>query len=83
MIILRYNDKMIIMKSSLPGALRKGCFSVPFLPLNPATFILLCKRFAIDYRNRWMIDRSDYVVTYVVHDLGSGAAKYKRLAEEG
>ena len=28
-----------------------------------------------------MIDRSDYVVTYVVHDLGSGAAKYKRLAE--
>lgn len=39
------------------------------------------KRFAIDYRNRWMIDRSDFVVTYVVHDLGSGAAKYKRLAE--
>ena len=39
------------------------------------------KRFAIDYRNRWMIDRSDFVVTYVVHDLGSGAAKYKWLAE--
>ena len=39
------------------------------------------KRFAIDYRNRWMIDHSDYVVTYVVHDLGSGTAKYKRLTE--
>ena len=38
-------------------------------------------RFAIDYRNRWMIEHSDFVVTYVVHDLGSGAAKYKRLAE--
>ena len=39
------------------------------------------KRFAIDYRNKWMIEHSDYVVTYVVHDLGSGAAKYKRIAE--
>lgn len=39
------------------------------------------KRFAIDYRNKWMIEYSDYVVTYVEHDLVSGAAKYKRIAE--
>ena len=39
------------------------------------------KRFAIDYRNRWMIEHSDFVVTYVIHNLGSGAAKYKQLAE--
>ena len=39
------------------------------------------KRFAIDYRNKWMIKQCDCVVTYVVHDIGSGAAKYKRLAE--
>lgn len=38
------------------------------------------KRFAIDYRNRWMIKQSDYVVTYITNDIGSGAAKYKHLA---
>ena len=37
-------------------------------------------RFAIDHRNRWMIDQSDYVVTYVHSPIG-GAAKYKALAE--
>ena len=40
------------------------------------------KRFAIDYRNKWMIKQSDFVVTYVVHDSGSGAAKFKKLAEK-
>ena len=39
------------------------------------------KRFAISYRNRWMIEQSDFVVTYVVHDAGSGAAQFKKLAE--
>jgi len=41
------------------------------------------KRFAIDYRNRWMIRQSDYVVTYVTNTIASGAAKYKQLAERG
>lgn len=39
------------------------------------------KRFAITYRNRWMIEQSDCVVTYVVHDAASGAAQFKKLAE--
>ena len=38
------------------------------------------RRFAIDYRNKWMISRSDHVVTYVRNDVASCAAKYKRLA---
>lgn len=40
------------------------------------------KRFAIDYRNKWMIKQSDYVVTYVTNTIASGAAKYKHLAEK-
>lgn len=28
------------------------------------------KRFAISYRNRWMVDMSDLVIAYVVHDWG-------------
>lgn len=38
-------------------------------------------QYAIVKRNRWMIDQSDYVVTYVTH-LGGGAAKFKELAEK-
>lgn len=38
-------------------------------------------RFAIEYRNKWMIDRSDIVVTYVHRSFG-GAAKFKELAEK-
>lgn len=39
------------------------------------------RRFAIDKRNRWMIERSDIVVTYVQFVYG-GAAKFKELAEK-
>ena len=38
------------------------------------------KRFAISYRNKWMIGQSDVVVTYVMHSFG-GAAQFKALAE--
>ena len=37
-------------------------------------------RFAIEYRNKWMIDHSDIVVTYVTHSFG-GAAKFKMTAK--
>ena len=32
-------------------------------------------RFAVSWRNKWMIKHSDYVVTYIIHSWG-GAAKY-------
>ena len=38
------------------------------------------KRFAISYRNKWMIDQSDVVVTYVTRTYG-GAAQFKAMAE--
>lgn len=40
------------------------------------------KRFAITFRNKWMIRQSDYVVTYVVNPIGSGAAQFKLFAEK-
>lgn len=39
------------------------------------------KRFAIDYRNRWMEKHSDFVIAYVGHSLG-GAAKYVETARK-
>lgn len=41
---------------------------------------LIHPRYAIERRNRWMLERSDYVVTYVHHGWG-GAAKFAALAE--
>ncbi len=38
------------------------------------------KRFAIDYRNRWMVGQADVVVAYVRRSYG-GAAKFLDLAE--
>lgn len=37
-------------------------------------------RFAINWRNRWMIKRSQYVITFVQYSFG-GAAKFKAIAE--
>ena len=38
-------------------------------------------RFAISWRNKWMIQQSDIVVTYVTHNFG-GAAQFKEMAEK-
>ena len=37
------------------------------------------KRFAIDWRNRWLLKQADYVVTYITHSWG-GAAKFAEKA---
>lgn len=37
-------------------------------------------KFAISKRNKWMLERADYVVTYVCYPFG-GAAQFKQLAE--
>lgn len=39
------------------------------------------KRFAISWRNKWMVEQSDIVVTYVTHTYG-GAAQFKEMAEK-
>lgn len=36
-------------------------------------------RYAIDKRNQWMIEKADYVITYVRHVTG-GAAKFREKA---
>ena len=40
-------------------------------------------RYAIDWRNRWMLQRSDFVVIYITHPWG-GAGKFaERAKREG
>lgn len=39
------------------------------------------KRFAISFRNKWLIEHSDIVITFVQRSYG-GAAQFKKLAEK-
>ena len=48
--------------------------------LLPEGIETIPKRFAISYRNKWMVEQSDVVVTYVTHSFG-GAAQFKAIAE--
>lgn len=38
-------------------------------------------RYAISWRNKWMVNESDYVICYITHSCG-GAVKYVELAEK-
>lgn len=40
------------------------------------------RRFAILKRNKCMVDKSDFLISYVKHDLGSGAYKTLEYAEK-
>ena len=39
------------------------------------------KRFAISYRNKWMLEQADTIVSYVIRTYG-GAAQFKEMAEK-
>ena len=48
--------------------------------IYPEDLEIVPKRFAISGRNKWMIQQSDIVVTYVTRNFG-GAAQFKEMAE--
>ncbi len=39
------------------------------------------KKFGIDYRNKWMLKQSEFVVCYITHSYG-GASKYVEMAKK-
>ncbi len=40
-------------------------------------------RFAISYRNKYMVEKADYVVAYVSHDCGGAYTTYKHAKRKG
>ena len=73
-----YTIEFCIVLAYLPEKKSENDFPTIF----PEGLETLPKRFAIVFRNKWMIERADYVVTYVNHEIGSGAAQFKALAEK-
>lgn len=49
--------------------------------IYPEGLEIVPKRFCIDKRNRWMLNKSDYVVSYVKRSSG-GAAKFTDIAKK-
>ena len=41
------------------------------------------KRFAISHRNKWMIDKSDYVIVYVKRNFGGAVQFYEMAKRKG
>ena len=40
-------------------------------------------RYAISWRNNWMLQQSDYVVTYVIHSWGGAAQFVEKATKQG
>ena len=49
--------------------------------IYPEALITTPKKYAIIERNKWMINKSDYVITYVKYNFG-GASTFKKIAEQ-
>ena len=65
-----------VVLSRLPQGERDGEYTI-----YPEEVAKAMPRYAILARNRWMLDRSDVVVTYVTHSLG-GSGRFKEMAEK-
>lgn len=86
-------DKMVQnVLFELSNKYKINCFIVlAYLPDNktdcklktlfPEGIELKPPKFAISYRNKWMVEKSDYVVTYVTRTFG-GAYQFKTSAEK-
>lgn len=85
-IVLREPEEMypLIMPlywPTFPG----GRLAIPILPdtILPDGIERIHPRFAISWRNRWMLQQSDYVAAYVIHDCGGAADCVKRAIHSG
>lgn len=66
-----------IVLAYLPACKDKSCTNTVF----PEGIEAVPKRFAINFRNRWMINQSDTVVAYITHSFG-GASKFVEIARK-
>lgn len=69
-----------IVLAYMPGAKQEYSSYDPMETLYPEGLESVHPRFAISWRNKWMVQESDVVVTYITHSWG-GAAQFAELAE--
>lgn len=57
----------------MPGKKEEYPFESQVDTIYPEGLENVPQRYAIVHRNRWMVEQSDYLVAYVVHDSGGAA----------
>lgn len=65
----------------MPGEKEEWSFYESEETMYPEGLEEVHPRFAISWRNKWMLTESEYVVAYVKHSWG-GAAKYYEAAQK-
>lgn len=65
----------------MPGAKNECPAIEPMETFYPEGLESVPPRFAISWRNKWMIRESDVVVTYITHSWG-GAAQFAEMAKK-
>ncbi len=68
-----------VVLARLPGKVKKSPLEHP--TIFPAILENVPPKFAVDRRNHWMVEKSDFVITYTKSPTG-GAAKFQRLAQQ-
>lgn len=76
----RYPIDYAVVLAYFPGKKQDAGEESPADTVLPEGIETVPPKFAINYRNRWMIDHSDYVVSYVSHTFG-GAFKFMSMAQ--
>lgn len=64
----------------IPGAKEEWSAYEPMETFYPEGLESVHPRYAISWRNKWMVQESDVVVAYITHSWG-GAAQFTELAE--
>ncbi|MCI8361160.1 MAG: hypothetical protein HFE86_07485 [Clostridiales bacterium] len=73
-----YSIDYAVVLAYLPGKKYDPGQKVPVDAILPDGIETVPRKFAINYCNKWMLEQSDYVVTYVKRTIG-GAARFKGL----
>lgn len=76
-----YEIRYTVVLSSLPQRRMDADEDGYLHTLFPDSIEKVPPRFRISWRNRWMLHRSDYVITYVKYTWG-GAAQFAELAKK-
>lgn len=80
LILLYPNIKFFIVLAYIPEHLHQIDSFVSANSIIPEGIEAVPKKFAISYRNKWLVNNSDIIISYVTHTFG-GAAQYVNLAK--
>ena len=74
------NTKLILVTPYIPDARPKYYFDYQKRQYDAVVYPGLEDKplkFAISYRNKWMVEQADYVIAYIKHDWGGAYQTYK------